>query len=210
MNETAVISLADESGVMVEPWAEAGYQCYCVDIAHSIRKDRVEGNIHYVWGDVRSWFPPVRPLIMFAFPPCTDLSVSGARDFKKKRGYRLADALELFDACKMAGEWSGVPYLIENPVGRLSSHVGKPDYYFDPCDFTGFHSDDNYTKKTCLWTGNGFVMPGKFINEEITPPDDRIHKAPPTDDRAQIRSLTPTGFARAVYEANKFNIRMVA
>ena len=29
-----VISCFDKSTVMVKPWAEAGYTCYCVDIQH--------------------------------------------------------------------------------------------------------------------------------------------------------------------------------
>lgn len=33
-------------------------------------------------------------------------------------------------------------------------------------------------------------------------PDDRIHAAPPSDDRADFRSATPMGFARAVFDAN--------
>lgn len=33
-------------------------------------------------------------------------------------------------------------------------------------------------------------------------PDDRIHKAPPSDERADFRSATPMGFARAVFAAN--------
>lgn len=36
----AMISLCDVTGVMAEPWAEAGYDCYCVDVQHSIRRDR--------------------------------------------------------------------------------------------------------------------------------------------------------------------------
>ena len=54
-------NLADLTGNMVKPWAEDGWTCYCVDIQHSIRRDRVEGNIHYVFGDVRSWTPPTPP-----------------------------------------------------------------------------------------------------------------------------------------------------
>ena len=47
----------------------------------------------------------------------------------------------------------------------------------------------------------------KFTSAEIEwinsyYPDDRIHKAPPGADRANFRSATPRGFARAVFEAN--------
>ena len=43
-----VISLCDLTGHMVLPWAEAGYECWCVDVQHSIRKERVEGLLHFV------------------------------------------------------------------------------------------------------------------------------------------------------------------
>lgn len=206
MDEIAIF-LCDYTGNAARPWAEAGYQCYCVDIQHSIRRDRVEGNIHYVWGDCRSWRPPEGKRIVFvgAFPFCTNDAVSGARDFVKKGGMMLRDSLECFESCRMAAAWSGAPYYVEHPVTMLSSmpHIGKPQHYFDPCDYTFHEPEDNYTKKTCLWAGNGFVMPEPKRLEGLPPPDDRIHKCPPSDNRANIRSETPMGFTRAVFEANR-------
>jgi hypothetical protein len=69
--------------------------------------------------------------------------------------------LELFDASVRLAEWTGAPYMIENPVSTVSSYWRKPDYSFDPCDYGGFLNPnvDAHTKKMCLWTGNGFVMP---------------------------------------------------
>jgi hypothetical protein len=203
----AAVFLCDLTGRMAEPWAEAGYTCYCVDIQHSIRQDRVEGNIHYVWGDVRSWRPPENIRIIFgaAFTPCTNVAVSGARDFAKKGGYMLRDALETFEAARQALAWSGAPYCQENPITYFSSipHIGKPNHYFHPWHYAALCEDDNYTKNTCLWSGNGFVMPLRQPAPWLGPPDDRIHKAPPTNDRANIRSATPRGFARAVFQANR-------
>lgn len=200
------VFLCDKSGRAAEPWAAAGIECFCVDVQHSIRKDRREGLINFVWGDARSWTPPAGRMIIFvaAFPPCTHVAVSGSRDFQTKRGGMLRDALETFEACRQAAAWSGAPYMIENPVGVLSSisHIGKPDHYFHPSDFTAFEMNDNYTKKTCLWVGNGFVMPAPDRIDGLPPPDDRIHKATPGAGRADVRSETPRGFARAVFEAN--------
>lgn len=205
MKQPVVISLCDLSGIMVKPWAEAGCECFCVDIQHSIRKPRAEaiadGLINYVWGDIRTWKPPQetrgRIVAVFGFPPCTDVSVSGARDFSTKGLARLVDALTLFNACEVAGAWSGAPYMIENPVGILSSHVRKPDASFHPWNY-----GDLWTKKTCLWTGNGFVMPAFQFQE---PPDgitQAIWLATPGPERANFRSQTPPGFARAVFAAN--------
>jgi hypothetical protein len=200
------VFLCDKTGNMARPWAEAGIKCYCVDVQHSIRKTRIEGNLHFVWGDVRSWFPPEGETVIFlaAFPPCTHVAVSGARDFETKGPHMLRDALELFDACRQSGAWSGAPYVLENPIGVLSKipHIGTPDYYFHPWEYTEFDPTDNYTKKTCLWTGGGFVMPPKAIAKGLPPPDDRIHKCPPSEDRSNFRSATPMGFSRAVFLAN--------
>jgi hypothetical protein len=116
----------------------------------------------------------------------------------------LRDALEIFEACRQVCEWSGAPYCIENPVGVLSGipHIGRPDHYFHPWQYAGLCADDNYTKKTALWTGNGFVMPEPQPAPGLGAPDNRIHFASPGRDRAAFRSATPMGFARAVFAAN--------
>lgn len=177
------------------------------DVQHSIRRSRRENGINFVWGDVRSWRPPEGLSIAFvaAFPPCTHVANSGARDFSTKGGVMLRDALETFEACRMAAAWSGAPYMIENPVGILSStpHIGKPHYRFHPFEYAGWLNDGSleaYTKETCLWTGNGFVMPAKRPVDPVL--GSKMHLLPPSDDRADIRSATPKGFARAVFDAN--------
>jgi hypothetical protein len=200
MTRADVISLCDRTGVAVRPWAEAGYRCWCIDVQHSIRRPRTEGNITFVWGDARSWCPPreiQHIAFVFAFPPCTDVAGSGARDFTTKGLRKLTDAIDLFNGCQHAAEWSRAPYLIENPVGVLSSHVRKPDYIFQPWQF-----GDNESKATCLWTGGGFVMPASITTAK---PDDvrqSCWKMGPSADRGDLRSITPAGFARAVFEAN--------
>jgi len=137
--------------------------------------------------------------------PCTDVTVAGARDFEKKGGIMLRDAIELFEAGRQCAAWSGAPYFCENPVGVLSSlpHVGKPNHYFHPADYAGYADDPDqeaYTKKTCLWTGNGFVMPHRKPVDPVL--GSKMHLMAPSADRADRRSETPTGFSRAVFEAN--------
>lgn len=205
----AAIFLCDVTGIMAEPWAAAGYECFCVDVQHSIRRKQLVGRIHFVWGDVRSWRPPDGLSVHFvaAFPPCTHVANSGARDFETKGGMMLRDALETFEATRMAAAWSGAPYCVENPVGVLSSlpHIGRPHYQFHPTDYAGWlppeeQASESYTKLTCLWTGNGFVMPDR---KPIAPDlGSLMHRLPPSDDRASLRSATPRGFARAVFHAN--------
>jgi hypothetical protein len=136
------------------------------------------------------------------------VAVSGARWFKDKGLASLIDALDLFYAALRLAEWSRAPYMIENPVSTVSTYWRKPDYTFDPCDYGGYLKPpgDEYTKKTCLWTGNGFQMPKPF---RVAPKEgSRMHRLPPSKDRANLRSTTPKGFAQAVFEANYASARL--
>jgi len=185
-----VLSLFDFTGVMVQPWEDAGYETLCID-------QQRDGT------DVLRWLPPRTDYrIVFAFPPCTDQAVSGARWFKDKGLAGLAAAIELVERARDICEWSGAPWMIENPVSVMSSYWRKPDATFHPSDYTAFEIGDNYSKKTCIWHGNGFRMPDPESVSGLPEPDDRIHKAPPSADRANFRSATPVGFARAVFAAN--------
>ena len=210
MKDTAIF-LFDVTGNMAQLWLAAGYDCWIVDMQHPVAYDQggvtQEGKLHKVHADLsQPWLCPVdreRIAFVFAFPPCDHLAVSGARWFKGKGLRKLASSIELFATAAEFCDWSGAPYGIENPVSSISSYWRKPDHTFHPYQYTGFCLDDNYTKKTCLWSGNGFVMPEPFEVAGLGEPDDRIHKCPPGPDRHNTRSATPLGFARAVFEANR-------
>jgi len=200
-----VISLCEQSGNMVRPWAASGYDCYAVDIENDNSTERVgDGEIEYVNADVREWTPPERPVrIGFGFPPCTDLAVSGARHFRDKGLRVLADAIDKVGATQEVLSGTEAPWMIENPVSTLSTHWRKPDYTFDPYQYDAYTDrDERYTKKTCLWTGGGFRMPATD-GVSADQADDRIHKMPPSEDRSEKRAETPQGFARAVYLAHE-------
>jgi hypothetical protein len=187
---------------MVAPWAAAGFLCLCVDLRHPPGAAR-DGNVVRIGADVREWLPPYAPVAaLFAFPPCTDVAVSGARWFKDKGLGALVRSLELFDAAVRLAEWTGAPYLIENPVSTVSTYWRAPDHVFDPCDYGGWLDPpgDAYTKRTCLWTGNGFVMP----EPRAVPPVEgsRMLRYGPSPERADLRAATPRGFAQAVFAAN--------
>lgn len=197
---------------MVLPWAEAGYRCICVDIQHPVKVNTVHIGQHpniilhradvltltdHIAGNIESHYYAV-----FAFPPCTHFAVSGARWFQAKGMDLLIEALQIVNACRKICEASGARYMIENPVGTLATYWRKPDHYFNPCDFGGYLPDggDRYTKKTCLWTGGGFVMPDK---RPVEPTEgSKMHLMAPGPERANLRSETPMGFARAVFQAN--------
>lgn len=194
--------LFNVTDTMAQPWADAGITCWCVDLQHPKGEHR-DGNIIRVGADVMRYTPPMRRYVFgFAFPPCTDLAVSGARWFSGKGLYALADAITLFARAAEVMEALDSPYGIENPVSTISSYWRKPDHAFDPCDYAGYPGGerDTYTKKTCLWTGGGFVMPAP---RRMDPSDgSRMHLLPPSSERANLRSATPAGFARAAFEAN--------
>jgi hypothetical protein len=165
------------------------------------------GGIEFVNADIRNYLPPRGEYaICFAFPPCTHLAVSGARWFEEKGLSALHEAIGIVEAARKICEWTEAPYMVENPVSTLSTYWRKPDYSFDPCDFGGYlnPNGDAYTKKTCLWTGGGFVFPKK--RRVIPGEGSKMHLLPPSSERSNLRSQTPEGFARAVFEANSRGI----
>lgn len=205
-----VISLCDLTGNATKPWLEAGYDVVLVDPQHG--HTRTEGRITYVAGTVEDAMPLIGWLIqnhviamVFGWPPCTDMAVSGARWFEAKRAADpmfQAKAVAVAEQCRTIGRLSGAPWMVENPVSVLSRVFGPASGWFHPADYTALEAADNYTKKTMLWTGGGFVIPEPRRDATLGQPDDRIHKAAPGPERENFRSATPMGFARAVFAAN--------
>ena len=203
-----VLSLCDLTGNFTKPWVDAGYGAILVDPQHGIT--HWDGPVLKVAATVEEAFPLIAEyLVDVAFaagwPPCTDMAVSGARWFAAKEAADpayFAKAVSVAEQCRTIGAMSGAPYLVENPVSTLSKVFGKPEHTFHPHDYTMYEPADNYTKKTCLWVGNGFVMPTAHKDLTLDAPDNRIHFASPGPERANIRSATPMGFARAVFDVN--------
>lgn len=203
-----VLSLCDRTGNFVRPWVEAGYRAVTVDLQDA--PDVQPGRTHIV-ADV-SRFPGLTGVcFVAAWVPCTDMAVSGARWFKDKGMRSLISALEIVEAARVLCEASGAPYLIENPVSTLATYWRKPDHIFDPFQFAGYAPDPDreaYTKRTCFWTGGGFVMPAPKPVDPIL--GSKMHLLPPSDDRANLRSETPLGVSYAVFEANAPHLRQGA
>lgn len=206
----AVISLCDLTGNMMRPWAEAGYEVLLVDPQHydtGWSTDNVytfKGTILEALPTIREWIATKDIALVAGFPPCTDVAVSGSRWFEAKakedKHFQTRAAL-VAEQCRMVGELAGAPWFFENPVSVFSSIFGKPDHSFHPWQYTGFDANDNYTKKTCLWVGGGFKLPEQNVDVTLGKPDNRIHFAAPGPERANFRSATPMGFAKAVFHA---------
>ena len=228
-----VISLYDYTGEALKPWAEVGYKCIAYDIQHDNTQSEIfdsGGSIVYAKADLHdiatldhlfTVYSRKEVTFAMAFPVCTDMAVSGAAHFKRKRerdplfqrkaaNYAIWCA-ELFQAL-------GCPYFIENPVSVLSTLWRKPDYSFHPYEYGGYIEPeqaehpkwpdyiapmDAYPKKTCLWTGGGFVMPDiSPVEPEAGHSRQHLKLGGRSTKTKNIRSATPRGFAQAVFNVN--------
>lgn len=125
--------------------------------------------------------------LVIAFPPCTDLAVSGARWFKEKReDGRQQQAINFF----MQFTYLQCKWAIENPIGIMSRLYRKPDQIIQPWQFG--HGE---TKATCLWL-NG--LPKLVPTDIVEGREQRIWKLPPGPERAKLRSKTFPGIAKAM------------
>ena len=107
------------------------------------------------------------------------------------------DALTLVEACRKLLCCLRCPWMIENPMSRLSTAWRKPNHKFTPWMY-----GENYQKEMWLWTGGGFVMRAPLVTEKPADVTEAIWKMPPSEDRKNLRAVTPIGFARAVFDAN--------
>ena len=124
-------------------------------------------------------------------------------------------------------------WYVENPVGMLSRLWRGPDAVFCPCDYGGYlhehdaHPDypahiparDAYSKRTCIWHGSRFVMPRRrrvkptYVTYKRARNGKRSRYSPQAtlgkgsnaniERFKRIRSVTPRGWAQAVFEANR-------
>lgn len=126
--------------------------------------------------------------LMVAHPPCTHLSVSGARHFAAKRADgRQQAAIQFFLALARAPI---ARIAIENPVCIMSSIWRKPDQTLQPWQYG--HGE---TKATCLWLKN---LPPLVPTNIVSGREARIHKMPPSPSRWKERSRTFEGIAQAM------------
>lgn len=181
-NNKVILDLCGGTGSWSRPYQDAGYDVRLITMpAHDVRLYQPDG---YVYG-------------ILAAPPCSHFAGSGARWWKQKGETALLEGLSVVDACiRIIFACRPTFWALENPVGRLIHYIGKPAMYFNPCDF-----GDTYTKKTCLW--------GKFNGPKITPvaPTEGSKLWRKYGGRSEhtkmMRSITPPGFAKAFFEANR-------
>ena len=134
--------------------------------------------------------------MIIAFPPCTDLCVSGARWFKEKRkDGRQQKSIKFFmlftdNNCKHIA--------IENPIGIMSTKYKKPDQIIQPYEYG--HME---TKATCLWLkGLPKLQPTNEVYGDMMKLSkkerNKIHYMSPGGNRSKLRSMTYQGVAKAM------------
>ena len=128
--------------------------------------------------------------VMIAHPPCTHLAVSGARWFPEKRADGRQQAALDFVRALLDAPIDRIA--LENPISIISTKIRRPDQIIQPWQFG--HGE---TKATCLWLKG---LPKLVPTDVVTGRSDRIHKLPPSADRAKLRSLTYQGIAEAMAE----------
>jgi len=168
---------------------------------------------HYQ-GDVRDilWMPWD---MVIAFPDCTYLCGSGwhwvARGRIEADGRpRIEHVNEALAFARMfidGSETAHIPRrVVENPTGRLSTLVRKPDQIIQPHQF-----GDDASKATCLWLhGVPPLTPTQNVPPRIVyanwkaykrwanQTDSGQNKLPPSADRWKIRAETYSGVADAM------------
>lgn len=178
-----VLVACEYSGTVRDEFSRLGHEAVSCDLLPSEKPGmHYEGDlfdlVDYPWD------------IIIAHPPCTHLSVSGARHFQAKRenGAQYAAASFFMRLAKL-----DCPRIaIENPVCIMSKLWRKPDQIIQPWQFG--HGE---TKATCLWLkGLPLLRPTNIVEGR----DARVHKMPPGPDRWKERSRTFQGIAQAMAE----------
>jgi hypothetical protein len=190
-----VLVACEYSGVVRDAFLARGHEAISCDL---LPTDAPGPHYH---GDVRNILHYPFDL-MIAHPPCTHLSVSGARHFEAKRmDGRQHEAVSFFMELARAS----IPMIaIENPVCIMSSLWRKPDQTIQPWQFG--HGE---TKATCLWLkGLPPLRPTNIVEGR----EQRVHKMPPSAERWKLRSATYAGIAAAMADqwGNQLALRNAA
>lgn len=212
MTHKIILDLCGGTGAWSKPYKDAGYEVVNVTLPE--------------W-DVRT-FQTIRNIYgILAAPPCTMFSFTRTKAIKPRD---LEEGMETVRAClniiwsvmevKQETRFKKCPlefWALENPYhGFLKKFLGKPAFTFDPWEF-----GDGYQKRTALWghfnepkkspipmtddikahvKGNRVLNTTKFDmlkTKDIAP--EEYGKL----SRQERRAITPAGFAKAFFEANK-------
>ena len=198
-----VLVACEYSGTVRDAFLELGFDAWSCDILpceSDIQDRHYEGDVFDILD--QGWD------LMIGHPPCTHLSVSGARWFTegKKPMYLRDDAIEFV---KKLMEAPIKHIAIENPISVISSQIRKPNQIVQPYMF-----GDSASKQTCLWTKNlPLLEPTKIVDKgeffEWTDKNGKKKRQPlwyynafinskSDQERRTLRSKTFPGIAKAI------------
>lgn len=184
-----VLIACEESQEVCKAFRKLGHEAFSCDIEECSGghpKWHLRGDVFdFIWD--RDWD------LMIAHPPCTRLCNSGVRWLEEKDLWGdMADAATFFKRLMN----TDIPMIaIENPIPHkhaVEIITKNYDQLIQPWQFG--HGE---TKATCLWLKN---LPKLKPTNIVDGREARIHKLPPSKDRARLRSRTYYGIAKAMAE----------
>lgn len=205
-----VLIACESSGVSRDAFRELGHQAYSCDLLPA--DEGTDPTYHYQC-DVREILSENWDLLI-AHPSCTYLSGSGwhwvtrgrIEADGRPRIEHVEEALAFAKIFIGGKETEHIPKVVaENPIGKLSTLIRKPDQIIQPYQF-----GEDASKATCLWikglpklVPTLYVPPrlvewnGKTVRRWANQTDSGQNVLPPSDDRWKIRSKTYLGIADA-------------
>ena len=176
-----VLIACEFSGIVRDAFLVQGHDAISCDLLPSERPGpHYEGDVRDIlWQD---WD------ILISFPPCTYLCNSGARWW----AHRQREQAEALDFVRLLLE-APIPHIaLENPEGRISTAIRKPDQLIHPWEYG--HEEE---KKTCLWLkALPLLQPTKLMARRTQ----RVWRMGESKSRARERSRTYPGIAHAMAE----------
>lgn len=151
-----ILIACEESQAVCIAFRNKGHEAYSCDVIECsgghpewhIQQDvlpLLNGNCSFKTDDGEEHYITGKWDMIIAFPPCTNLCVSGARWFTEGvKPYYLQDEAEEFFMKFVNADCEKIA--IENPVGIMSTRYKKPNQIINPFQFG--HPEQ---KKTCLW-----------------------------------------------------------
>jgi len=141
-----ILIACEYSGIVRDAFLKKGFDAYSCDILDCESKYNQDPSRHFKCDVLevlnQDWD------LMIAHPPCTHLSVSGARWFAEgKKPMYLRD--EAIDFVKKLMDAPIEKIAVENPVSVIASLIRKSDQLIHP-----YHFGEPVAKSTCLWLKN--------------------------------------------------------
>lgn len=151
-----ILIACEESQTVTKEFRDRGHEAYSCDILPP-------SGGHPEWHLQQDVVPLLDEEwdMVIAFPPCTHLSVSGARHFEEKRGDgRQQQGIDFF---MRFANCTAKRVAVENPVGIMSNVWRKPDQIIQP-----YYFGHTSRKTTCLWLKNlPFLKPTRLVEPDI-------------------------------------------